>query len=765
AQAAAANESDDDDEAVRQEFFDRGLLSLDDLQDQLRLIESGGDGEAALAEWRRTIHTIKGESGMLALDQVNCVCTAVEELLEQPQAVAQLPHLYAVLDWFRACFDGRGITDVPDPAPLLATLQGARQEVMPRTPPPQAASGQFVLRAEGAMLAEFVNEATEHLENAEVQLLELDTNPANAEAIHSLFRSFHTIKGLAGFMELAPLQELAHHSETFLDRCRDHTVTSGAVDLVFAAIDGMKRLVAALREALEQGHGSMVIDGQLTELTQRLHAAMDDTSLYADAADDGDGATEGKSAAQSRSPGPKLGEILCQSGVTDEATIERVLQQQRAKGEGTGPRLGELLVREHVVPAREVSSALRQQRSATVVRESVKVDAQRLDRLVDAIGELVIAESMVSQDNQVQQLARLGSEFNQRLNLLSKITRELQEIATSLRMVPIKSTFQRMARLARDVAGRTGKEVDFRSRGDDTELDKNVVDRIGDPLVHMVRNAIDHGLEPDAAARRAAGKDPRGVIELAAFHQGGTICIQIRDDGRGLNRQRICVKAQERGLISAQEAHEMSDGDIYRLIFHPGFSTAESVSDLSGRGVGMDVVKKSIAELRGQVDIDSTPGKGSTFTIRLPLTLAIIDGMVCRVGTERYIIPTLAITRSLRPRPEQLASAMGNGEMLNLHGEVMPIFRLHKLLNVADAQGDPTRALLVVIDGEDRKTALMVDELLGKQQIVIKSLGQGLRPVQGIAGGAIMADGSVGLIADPQALIALAHGVPQALAV
>lgn len=743
----------DSDDPILQEFIQRSLATLDELQDVLLALEQGDEVEASLAAWRRTIHTIKGESGMLGLEQVVDCCAAIEESILGPPSAAVISALYHALAWLRHHLDPSQVeTQAPTLSEVLAELLVGTGGTA--TTAQNGGTG-FALRAEAAMLGEFVNEAKEHLENAEVQLLELDTNPGNSEAINALFRSFHTIKGLAGFMELDPVQTLAHETETFLDICRDRAVSSLAVDLVFEAIDGMKKLTAALREAVESGQAQMLIEVPLAPLCERMRQAVTDPMMFAGAAE----VTVADGSA------PRLGELLCDLGAVDEEAIAQALSRQHLQtaGGGSKPRLGEVLVREHVVEAKQISAALRQQRAGgskpTAIRDSVKVDAIRLDRLVDAIGELVIAESMVSQDEEVQRIAQIGGELHKRINLLGKITRELQEIATSLRMTPIKGTFQRMARLARDVAGRTGKAVDFRTVGEDTELDKNVVDRIGDPLVHMVRNAIDHGLEADAAERAAAGKPSSGVVELKAFHQGGNICIQISDDGRGMDRSRLIAKAVDKGLVSAAEAAEWPDGDVYKLIFHPGFSTAAAVSDLSGRGVGMDVVKKTIAELRGQVDIDSTLGKGSTFTIRLPLTLAIIDGMVCAVGGERYIIPTLAITRSLRPQPRQLATALGQGEMLSLHGEVMPIFRLHRLLDVPQAQQDPSEALLVIIDDNERKAALMVDELLGKQQIVIKSLGNGLRQVPGIAGGAIMSDGSVGLIADPPALVALAHGV------
>jgi len=368
------------------------------------------------------------------------------------------------------------------------------------------------------------------------------------------------------------------------------------------------------------------------------------------------------------------------------------------------------------------------------------------------IGELVIAESMVSQSEELRELN--STKLARHLSQLDKITRELQEMATSLRMVPLRSTFQKMARLVRDLAKKSGKPVEFVMTGEDTELDKSVVDKIGDPLVHMVRNAVDHGIEVSPEERRKRGKPPVGRIELRAFHKGGNIHIEIEDDGRGLDCEAILAKARERGLV--REGDSLSEREIFNLIFQPGFSTAKVVTDVSGRGVGMDVVKRNIEALRGQIEIQSEPGKGSVFSIRLPLTLAIIDGMVVRVGAERYIVPTLNIVRSVRPRPQDLSTVLHRGEMLSLQGELIPLFRLAELFEIEGAQQDPTEGLVVVVEDEGRQIGLLTDELVGQQQIVIKTLGEALQGVRGISGGAIMPDGRVGLILDVGGLIRLA---------
>lgn len=319
----------------------------------------------------------------------------------------------------------------------------------------------------------------------------------------------------------------------------------------------------------------------------------------------------------------------------------------------------------------------------------------------------------------------------------------------SMRMVPIQGAFQRMSRLVRDLSRKGGKAVQFVTSGDETELDRNIVDKITDPLVHMMRNSVDHGLET-AEERTRNGKNPQGRISLSAYHQAGSVVIEIADDGRGLNRDKILKKAIEKGLVS--EGQDMSDEDIYRLIFLPGFSTADKISDVSGRGVGMDVVRKNISNLGGKIDIQSVQGQGTTFTVRLPLTLAIIDGQIVTVGSQRYIIPINAIISSVRPQEEQISSIQNRSEVVVLRNELMPILRLHELFGVSDAQQDPTQGLLVIVEEGEHKCCLLVDDLLGQQQVVIKSL-TGLGKIKGVSGGAIMGDGHVSLILDVPGLI------------
>jgi two-component system chemotaxis sensor kinase CheA len=303
-----------------------------------------------------------------------------------------------------------------------------------------------------------------------------------------------------------------------------------------------------------------------------------------------------------------------------------------------------------------------------------------------------------------------------------------------------------MARLVRDLSQRTGKSVRFETSGEETEIDRNIVDVLGDPLVHMIRNSVDHGIEP-SHERVACGKPPVGTLTLSARHSGGSVIVELRDDGRGLDRDRIVAKAISRGLIESDRG--LSDAEIHALIFEPGFSTAERVTDVSGRGVGMDVVRQAIESLHGRIDIASSAGRGCTFTVRLPLTLAITDGMLVAVGSERYILPTGSIALSFRPERQALSTVTERGEMVMLRGELMPMYRLHQILEVPDAVTDPARGLLVLLTDGERRFTLLVDQLLGQQQVVAKSLGELGKNLPAISGAAILGDGRVGLILDP----------------
>jgi len=364
----------------------------------------------------------------------------------------------------------------------------------------------------------------------------------------------------------------------------------------------------------------------------------------------------------------------------------------------------------------------------------------------------------------IQEDPALANHVDQRLagNLgqLKRITAGLQRSAMALRMVPIRQAFQKVSRIVRDLSRKADKSVELVLSGEDTELDRKVVEEITDPLMHMVRNSIDHAIEP-AAARRAAGKRPQARIALSAYHQGGHIVIEIADDGKGLDTQKIKARAIERGLI-APGASPSAD-EINALIFEPGFSTAEKVTEISGRGVGMDVVRRNIDALRGRVEIATEQGKGTTFSIRLPLTLAVLDGLIVGVGRERFVMPTTGVRESLRPLPAHVHNVQGSPRVVQVRDSLLPLISLGELFGLPH-EGDPCKATVVVIEDAGSQVGLIVDTLLGKQEVVIKSLGETFASVRGIAGGAILGDGRIGLILDAHGIVELERGVNRAAA-
>jgi len=582
------------------------------------------------------------------------------------------------------------------------------EEVFPETEPiPEGVDPDLIL--------DFVTEGFEYLEQAEEALLTLEEDPGDNEAVNVVFRAFHTIKGVSGFLELHRISNLAHHAESLLSKVRDQELryTGVVADLSLRGIDVLKGLLDGARNGVSEG-------------TIRLAADY----------------------------GPLF-------NVLADPNLPEKIQAGAVPGMGGDAVMGSWDVDEDPPDGLEADadeSASENAKRSKFSESSVRVRTDRLDRLVDMVGELVIAHSMLAQDPSI--LMDRGN-LSRKVDHSAKILRELQDLSTSLRMVPLKPAFRKVTRVVRDLSKKVGKPVELITDGEDTEIDRTMVDILADPLIHMVRNSLDHGLE-SPEERSAAGKPAKGKLRISAFQAGGNVVIEVSDDGRGLNRDKILAKAIERGVVESDRG--MTDREIFNLIFAPGFSTAEAITEVSGRGVGMDVVRRNVDSLRGRVAIDSEPGKGSTFSIHLPLTLAITDGMVIRVGTQRYIIPSVKIHMSLRPEAEALSTVSGKGEMVLIQGDLLPIVRLHRLWNIPDAIQDPKEGLLVIVgEGRDR-SALLVDELVTQQQFVVKPLSGVVANTQGVAGGAIMGNGDVGLILDPDGIIAKARGSGHAAA-
>lgn len=589
--------------------------------------------------------------------------------------------------------------------------------------------GKFQIPDE-SLLKDFIAEGLEYLGEIEVNVLNLEQNPDDKDFINAVFRPFHSIKGVASFLDLHDIRDLAHNLETLLDRARSDEVpvTSDVIDIILDGADFLKEMIGSLKEILD-GSRSQPLKLDTEELKYRIET-IDELA---------DGGGEVK----------KLGTILVEDGVITEEVLEKSLKEML---ETPSKKIGETLIKEGKATPREVSKALRKQAHQVTDTKTIRVDVKKLDDLIDMIGELVITQAMIKQNQTVQGITdrKLIGDISQ----LASITSELQRTSTSLRMIPIKQTFQRMSRLVRDLAKSAGKVVSVRMSGEDTEIDRNMVEEIYNPLVHMIRNSVDHGVEKPEE-RVMLGKSEKGFIQLKAYHKGGNIVIEITDDGRGLHKEKILQKAHKEGLI--KNGDNLSDHEIYKLIFHPGFSTAEKVTDISGRGVGMDVVKQAVEKLRGKIEVSSKKGEGTSFTTHFPLTMAIIDGMIVRVGHEKYIIPATAIRQLLRPRSDTYNNVVGKGEMLNVMGNLLPLVRLHDVFSIESEHTNPWEALVVVVEAENKSKCLMVDEVLGKEEVVIKGLGDGLKNIKGVSGGAILGDGNVGLILDPESLFVLSE--------
>ena len=543
-------------------------------------------------------------------------------------------------------------------------------------------SKQSSLSDDPELVAEFVRESREHLTSIEQRLLTLEREPTDVDAIHSVFRGFHTIKGLAGFLEFSAIQEMTHELETALNLAREEklAITPAVIDIILESVDYLNRAIAGVESGKPNER-----DPSHDHLLRKVRALM---------AEDPD--------------------------VTVPALPPTTKPETAVPPEHDGKRVG------------TAAEAL-----------SVRVDTAKLDYMVDMVGEMVIAQSLVRHNETLA--AASDSRLLRDLAQLARITGEVQRTAMAMRMVPIGQLFQRTARQVRDLSRKVGKQVELVTRGEDTELDKSIAEQLADPLMHMVRNAIDHGIEaPDV--RNEVGKGPQATITLAAYHQAGQIVIEVADDGRGLDTQKILAKARQKGLI--EDGTHLSESDVFRLILEPGFSTADQVTDISGRGVGMDVVRKQVEKLRGRIEIQSQVGQGTTFLLKLPLTMAIIDGLVVMIGRHRYIVPLFAVREMFRPVAESISTVQNRKEMALVRGHLLPVLRLYKRFGLHPRTEDPCQALLIVAESEGQPFCLMVDDLIGKQEVVIKSLGEGLGEVPGIAGGAILGDGRVGLILD-----------------
>jgi len=643
--------------------------------------------------------------------------------------------------------------------------------------------------------ATYFEESREGLDAMEAGLLALESGSTDPEVINSVFRAAHSIKGGAATFGFEKMAALTHVLETLLDEIRGgkRALASSAVDAMLGSVDVLRALLA------EAEHGHPADTAAIEAVHQRLQQELGQPGAAAAAKAAAEPEPEGWDIAFSPAPS------LFMSG-NDPLRIIRELEhlgplEVNARLEklpefaqldpleaciawdlglrGKVPRSAiddvfawvvddcELDIRPQLPAAPAAAAPAAQAAPAAAhpgagapaaagvheAETSIRVSVDKVDALINLVGELVITQAMLKQVSGGMDPAQAERLFAG-LELLERNTRDLQEAVIGVRMLPVDAVFRRFPRLVRDLSGRLGKHVRLRTIGEGTELDKGLIEKIADPLVHLVRNAIDHGLElPDA--RKAAGKDETGTITLAASHQGGHIVIEVADDGRGLNRAKILAKAAERGLAIPDNP---TDSQVWDLIFQPGFSTADQVTDLSGRGVGMDVVRKNIQALGGEVQLESAEGRGTRVVIRLPLTLAILDGMVVSSGGEILILPLSHVLEALQPEPDDIRTVAGEGRVLRVRGEYLPLLSLAGTFGYGDGSGE---SLVVVVEGDGQKLALQVEELVGQQQVVVKNLEKNYRRVPGISGATILGDGRVALIVDVGGL-ARQRQLPQA---
>lgn len=681
----------------------------------------------------------------LLRDAVIAVQNDLEKLLDvaQPFDEGTLGKLRTLVDWLPVAIAALRTGGVVPAVGEKPVRQTASEPAAGAEDPNGDVLMSLNLEENRELLTEFYAETVDHLQQIEAALLALDQEPDNPEALNSIFRSFHTIKGNAGFLGLVPMHVLAHEVESLLDLARNRKLrlTAAIITEILRSRDALQSLTQQVAVALEKGTlpSQIIPVSELTAAVKRLAKPDDEAAAAAPA-------TPEAAAPAVAAPAPTIETPAAQQSAEPELIALPPLQHSEPVRPSPASVENIAAASEKPAPAERKNTVAVATKAGT--NATVRVNTEKLDSLMDVVGELVIVQSQLIESARHE--GSVNTTLQRNVAQLSRITKELQSTAMSLRMIPIKPTFQKMERLARDLARDFGKKVAFATSGEDTELDRTVVEEIGDPLVHMVRNALDHGLEP-AAERLAKGKPETGTLHLKAYHQGSNIVIELQDDGRGIDPEKIYRKAVDKGMFPA--GTQLSKEEILALIFAPGFSTAEKITAVSGRGVGMDVVKRNIEKLRGKIEIVSEVGHGSTFKVKLPLTMAIIDGLVVRVGEDRFILPSTSVQMALRPKREHVTTVHGKGEVLDLRGRFVPIHRLNRRFGIPGDAANPWEGIVVIVENSGRISALLVDEMVSKQEVVIKNLGAFMQNLPGVAGGAILGDGNIALILDPGSLL------------
>jgi two-component system chemotaxis sensor kinase CheA len=763
---------DDETREILLSFVAEGYERLDDAEAQLAKIGEG-DNTAALNSIFRLFHSVKGSAGFLGFDNIKKLTHEAETLLDVflkesiPVTQDAIDVVYTTVDILRKLIemterdytDEAGVEESKAQTEKVSAIIKALRESKAQgqtVPPPVAKeqsgkTGSEPLHAETAaedtvianeilltdlvtrdMVHRFIGECSDLVDRAEKITLGMNPREKSVEPINDIFRAIHTIKGNSGFFGYAYLERQCREFESLLDKARQSGAPPGEslVNTAIATIDHIRSSIATL--VINDSPTA----GKTQETPTGTQSAKPDTPPQ-------------------QTPEYKpLGEILVDMGVVKDEVIQEALDEQERP-------IGEILVQKGIVGKEAIDEALKIQKereapngqAATqeIVRKEIRVDTAKLDKLFELVGELITAESMVINSPDLAGL-KLDS-FTKSFASLNKISREIQETTMMIRMIPLDGLFQKMTRLVRDLSRKMNRPVNFIVSGQDTEMDKNVIEQVSDPLVHILRNAIDHGIEP-REKRLASGKSETGTVTMNAKYEGSEIWISVRDDGAGLNREKIVAKALSKGMIKGEPAN-LDDKDVWAFIFEPGFSTAEVVSDVSGRGVGLDVVKKNLEHIRGRIEIKTIPGEGTEFTLAIPLTMAIIDGITVRVGANRYSLPLGDIIEFFKVTPDQITRTGRSEETVNIRSEFLPLIKIGEVFRVKGAIGDPQDGIVIVVQNNGRKACLLIDEVVGNQQIVVKSLSEYLGKVEGVSGCSILGDGGVSFIIDTGKLLSL----------
>ncbi len=731
----------DVDQSLLVEFIERHIQGIEEFEAELLeavtsgvvdLDPSAEEAQQAARSINRYIHTLKGDAGSVGIIGIERACHRLEDLLVESGPLAAIDPMLSFCKWVSGCIDAFSAgscpaeksssfmerlakefeacssvscdepvassnqdTGLPEYAnlDLLAELMGETESAKPEE---EDMDQSYQMEGEPELVAEFIAEAEDHLATVEVTLLESSAD-LNKDSIDKIFRAAHSLKGASAYFKLDEIRESSHLTEDILDEVRSgkRSCDQGLISLLLAYKDLELELLVAVRAAISSG-------GLL-----KRNAA---TKAY-------------------------IASLKNYRATGSVGAIEKL-----------APSISQ--IKPESAPAKKETADGKEKLD---IKTFVKVETQRLDQLIDSIGEMVIYSSMLIQSCREQMSS--NEEIRKITHQVEKFSRDLQGIGMSMRLIPIRGLFQKLSRLVWDTSKKIGKDIKFTMDGEDTELDRNIIDQLADPLMHMVRNSLDHGVEsPDE--REKNGKPRQGSVTLSASHSGGCIQIRITDDGRGLDPQKLVAKAIEKGVIAPGQ--QLTTSEAQALIFAPGFSTAAAVTDISGRGVGMDVVRRNIEAMHGQIHIESEVGKGTVFTIELPLTLAIIDGLLVSVGSERFLLPTLSTIELIKANSGDIVRAFDKAETFMFRGKYLPLYRLSRLFNISDGATNIEDGTVVVVESTKGYSALFLDNVLGCYSTVIKNISDCFKDKRGIAGCAIMPDGAAALILDVRSLVSVA---------